>query len=63
MTTTLDEKEVVRAMEVYLALKGFKTDGGYKFGMNKENGAISITVNVEQQEISFEQIITYARNN
>jgi hypothetical protein len=61
LTYTLDDKEVVRAIEVYMALKGFKTNGAYKFSLNKDGG-FAITVNVEQEDISLEKIASYAKN-
>lgn len=61
MKTTLNNKEIMDAITVYMALKGFKIGDNFLFRTEKRKG-VSVEIEVKPAKFDIEKIKDYARN-
>ncbi len=63
MKIILNQQEVLNAIAVYMALKGFDTDQKMRFSVDTKNEDISIEINVISKKFNIEDIRKYAEQN
>ncbi|MEW5569703.1 hypothetical protein [Rossellomorea marisflavi] len=61
MKITLNGQEVLKAIETYMLLKGYKTGNGFEFSWDKRYGGLKgVEFDVMPLNISLEKIKDYA---
>lgn len=60
MKITLNEQEIIRALTVYMALKGFKAGNTFVFRADRYSGVKAVEFDVRPDSYNIEDIKKYA---
>lgn len=63
MRTTLTDDEVMSAIQVYMALRGFKTDRYYNFIWNRIDGFKGVEIDIRPAKFDIKEIEEYAKKH
>lgn len=60
MKIILSEQEIMKSVEIYMALKGFATGKSFNFKLDRRKDEISVEIDVEHGKYKLETIKEYA---